>query len=97
MVAQGRALPQEFGPKSTAHDRLMEWVEHGCLQHAWARPLPVYDEEIGLDRAWQSADGCLVQARLGKQGGPARPKPPGATRPTAGYPPAGGVAPSATC
>ncbi len=82
--AQWRVLPREFGPKSTAHDRFQEWVEYGCLARAWARLLAVYDDEVGLDWAWQSADGCLVKAPLGKKGGPARRKIPGATPRTAG-------------
>ena len=62
-------LPREFGPKSTVHDRLQEWVEYGCLERAWARLLAQYDDEIGLDWAWQAADGCIVKAPLGKKGG----------------------------
>jgi putative transposase len=96
--AQWAAWPREqFGPKSTAHDRLQEWVEYGCLERAWARLLAEYDSEIGLQWAWQAADGCIVKAPLGKKGAAARPRRPGRTRPTAGYPPAGGAARSATC
>ncbi len=91
--AQWEAWPREqFGPKSTAHDRLQEWVEHGCLERAWARLLAEYDGELGLQWEWLSADGCIVKAPLGKKGGPVRPRRPGATPPTA--PNAG---PSATC
>ena len=80
---QWQALPREFGPKPTVHDRFQEWVEHGCFARAWARFLEAYDGEVGLDWQWQAADGCLVQAPLGKKGGPARRRRPGRTRPTA--------------
>ena len=77
--SQWAALPRVFGAKSTVHARCQEWVEHGCLAQAWARLLEVYDDAVGLDWQWQSADGCLVKAPRGKQGGPARRKTPGAT------------------
>jgi len=89
---QWQALPREFGPKSTVHDRFQEWVEYGCFAAAWARLLAVYDDEVGLDWQWQAADGCLVKAPLGTKGGPARRKRPGTTLPTVGS-----VAPSGTC
>jgi transposase len=89
---QWAALPREFGPKSTVHDRLQEWVEHAHFAVAWARFLEAYDGEIGIDWAWQAADGCLVKAPLGKKGRPARRRRPGATPPTAGS-----AAPSGTC
>ena len=89
---QWATLPRAFGAKSTVHARFQEWVEHGCLARAWARLLEVYDDAIGLDWQWQSADGCLIKAPLGKKGGPVRRKPPGAIRPTAGN-----AGPSAMC
>jgi putative transposase len=96
--AQWKAWPREqFGPKSTAHDRLQEWVEYGCLERAWARLLAEYDGELGLQWEWLAADGCIVKAPLGKKGAAARPRRPGATPPTAGYPLAGGAARSGTC
>ena len=87
------AWPRErFGARSTAHDRLPEWVEHGCLARAWARLLAVYDDDVALDWQWQAADGCIVKAPLGKKGGPARRKR------RARIPPTGGnVARNATC
>lgn len=90
--AQWAALPREFGPKSTCHARFQEWVRAGVFARAWALLLQEYDAEIGLDWAWQAADGCLVKAPLGKRGLLARPRRPGATRPTAAR-----AAPSATC
>ena len=66
--AQWCALPPEFGPKSTAYDRFREWVEYGCLQKAWAVLLQEYDQVLGIDWQWQSADGCIIKAPLGKRG-----------------------------
>ena len=78
--AQWAAWPRaQFGPKSTAHDRLQEWVEYGCLERAWARLLAEYDGELGLQWEWLAADGCIVKAPLGKKGAAARPRRPGAT------------------
>jgi transposase len=90
--SQWAALPREFGPKSTVHERFTEWVESGALERAWAVLLRAYDGAIGLDWTWQAADGCIVKAPFGKKGAPARRKPPAPTRPTAASP-----APSATC
>ncbi len=89
---QWAALPREFGPKSTVHDRFQEWVAHGCFAQAWALLLERYDGEVGLDWQWQAADGCIVKAPLGKRGRRERPRPPAATRPTGAS-----VAASATC
>jgi transposase len=90
--SQWAALPREFGPKSTVHERFSEWVETGALHRAWAVLLHEYDGTLGLDWSWQAADGCLIKAPFGKKGGPARRKPPAATPPTAAN-----LAPSATC
>jgi len=81
--SQWAALPHEFGAKSTAHDRLKEWVAYGCLQAAWAHLLHVYDDEIGLEWEWQSADGCIIKAPLGKKGGLEKRRRPAPTPPTA--------------
>ena len=98
---QWQALPREFGAKSTVNDRFREWVAHGCFARAWARLLEVYNDEIGLDWAWQAADGCIVKAPLGKKGGLARrrrraPTPPTAARaaPSGTWAPRGGGGPS---
>ncbi len=89
--AQWAALPREFGPKSTVHERFSEWAATGALERAWAVLLREYDGTVGLDWAWQAADGCIVKAPFGQKGGLARRKPRGATRPTGASP-----APSAT-
>ncbi len=54
--AQWEALPrQEYGPKSTVHVRLKEWMEYGCLKRAWAVLLEEYDSEIGIE--WEEQAG----------------------------------------
>jgi putative transposase len=89
--SQWAALPREFAPKSTAHERFTEWVSSGALERAWAVLLRSYDDELGLDWTWQAADGCIVKAPFGKKGGLVRRKPPGLTPPTAGNPAANGT------
>ena len=74
--SQWAALPREFGPKSTVHERFTEWVNDGKLKRVWEILLREYDAEIGLDWTWLAADGCLVKAPFGKKGGPARTNPP---------------------
>jgi transposase len=90
--AQWQAVPARYGPKSTVHDRLVEWVTHGCLAAAWALLLERYDKEIGLQWEWQAADGCMVKAPLGKKGALASRRRRAPTRPTAAS-----AAASATC
>ena len=81
--AQWSQVPREFGPKSTVFLRYSEWVATGALERAWAVLLREYDELIGLDWLWQTADGCMVKAPFGNKGGLARRKPRAATPPIA--------------
>lgn len=90
--SQWAALPREFGPKSTVHERFTEWVATGNLARAWAVLLEEYDVDLGLDWTWQAADGCIVKAPFGKKGGLVRRRPRGATPPTGANP-----APSGAC
>ena len=90
--AQWSAVPRAFGPKSTVHDRFQEWVRTGAFARAWTLLLEEYDEFVGLDLHWQSADGCLVKAPLGKKGDPEKLNAPAAILPIAGN-----AAPSAIC
>ena len=90
--AQWQEMPAAFGPTSTVHARFQEWVQTGAFARAWTLLLEEYDGFVGLDLHWQSADGCLIKAPLGKKGGLARPRRPAATPPTAAR-----VAPNGTC
>jgi len=83
---QWAALPREFGPKSTVHERFSEWVADDKLARAWAVLLAEYDAAIGLDWSWLAADGCIVKAPFGKKGLPARRTARAATPPTAANP-----------
>lgn len=77
--SQWAALPREFGPKSTVHERFTEWVTDGKLERVWEILLREYDAEIGLDWNWLAADGCLVKAPFGKKGGLVNASPPAPT------------------
>ncbi len=90
--AQWRTLPPEFGPKSTVHARFQEWVRSGAFDHAWTLLLQEYDAFVGLDLHWQSADGCLIKAPLGKKGGLEKLNGRGPTPPIGAN-----VAPNAIC
>lgn len=65
---QWRALPTEFGPKSTVYQRFREWLSQGCLEKVWLCLLKKYDATIGISWEWCAADGCIVKAPLGKRG-----------------------------
>ena len=69
---QWRALPREFGPATTVHDRFQRWVVTGALQRLWEACLQRYGQEQGIQWAWQAADGCLVKAPLPPQRAPRR-------------------------
>ena len=74
--AQRRAVAAPAAcARLTANDRLPGWVAHGCSARAWARPLAAYGGEVGLDRRWQAAGGCIVKAPPGKKGGGTRRHP----------------------
>ena len=78
--SQWSEIPPRYGPKSTIVDRCKGWAEEGHLQMAWAILLTEYDDLIGIDWEWQSADGCIVKAPLGKRGLMVRRKRPAATQ-----------------
>ena len=76
---QWKAVPAEYGSGSTVHRRFQRWVELGCFEAIWQRLLQHYDDEIGLQWRWQSADASLQKAPLGGEKKPA-PIPPIAPR-----------------
>ncbi len=89
--SQWSQLPREYGPKSTVHERFTEWIETGALHRAWAVLLQTYDADLGLDWAWQAADGCIVKAPFGKKGALARRRPRDGTPPIGANPAANGT------
>jgi transposase len=82
--SQWKEIPRRYEAKSTIHDRLVEWVEAGVFEQAWALLLQDFDALEGIDWTWQAADGCIVKAPLGKKGLLARRKRPGRTLRTVG-------------
>lgn len=88
---QWRALPREYGPATTIHDRFQQWVKTNAFQRLWEACLQRYGEERGVQWAWQAADGALVKAPLPPKRRPRRARW-GQTRPTGAK-----TAASATC
>ncbi len=55
----------ELCAKSTAHDRLGEWVAEGVFLKLWQASVEGFDELKGIDWAWLSMDGAMTKAPLG--------------------------------
>ena len=64
---QWKALPRCLGPGSTAHDRFQQWERHGVFRRLFELGLLLYDTLKGLDWQWQSMDGAITKAPLGKE------------------------------
>jgi|SRR6266849_58887 len=64
---QWKALPKEsFGAASSIHSYFQQWVNAGVFQTIWKAGLAEYDEMEGIAWVWQSADGGMVKAPLGR-------------------------------
>lgn len=64
---QWKALPKEiFGSPSAIHRYFMEWEAQGFFKALWHRGLAEYDEMEGIVWEWQSIDGSMYKAPLGK-------------------------------
>jgi len=50
---------------SSAHRRFQEWREAGVFHEFWRQGLLKYDEVVGIDWEWLSADGAMTKAPLG--------------------------------
>jgi putative transposase len=50
---------------SSAHRRFQEWRTAGVFQEFWRQGLLEYDEKIGIDWSFLSADGAMTKAPLG--------------------------------
>jgi putative transposase len=70
---QWNAIPGSLSASSTAHDRFQEWQADGVFERLWCAGLYMYDEEKGIDWAWQAMDGAMTKAPLG--GECTRPNP----------------------
>ena len=64
---QWKALPRTLGASSTVHDRFQEWESQDLFLKLWAKGLHQYDELKGLDWEWQSMDGAMTKAPLGRE------------------------------
>lgn len=64
---QWKALPKEkFGAASSVHAYFQQWVKQGVFQAIWKSGLAEYDEMEGIAWVWQSADGGMTKAPLGR-------------------------------
>jgi putative transposase len=64
---QWKAIPSCFAPGSTAHQYFQEWVELGVFDAIWQLALQEYDDLIGLNWSWQSADCAMTKSPLGHE------------------------------
>jgi putative transposase len=64
---QWNAIPRSLSASSTAHDRFQEWQADGMFERLWIAGLYMYDEEKGIERAWQAMDGAMTKAPLGSE------------------------------
>jgi len=65
---QWKALPRSLGAPSTVHDRFQEWREAGVFEQMWKEGLLEYDDKKGIEWEWQSIDGTMTKAPLGRDG-----------------------------
>lgn len=64
---QWKALPREFGAASAVHRYFRYWCEQGFFEALWAAGLEAYDEVVGINWTWLSADGCMTKAPLAQE------------------------------
>ena len=55
---------------SSAHRRFQEWEQAGVFAEIWRRGLLEYDQVVGIDWSFLSADGAMTKAPLRAQDGP---------------------------
>ncbi len=63
---QWNALPREVGASTTVYDRFRLWMETGFFQRMWEAGLYEFDELVGIEWEWQSLDGAMTKAPLGR-------------------------------
>lgn len=69
---QWKAVPREFGSRSTLHRYFQQWEAAGVFRRLWKGCLLEYDELKGIAWNWQSVDGAMTKSPLG--GGKCRQK-----------------------
>jgi len=64
---QWKALPTErFGSASSIHAYFRIWLKQGFFLALWRAGLAEYDEMEGIAWSWQSVDGTIVKAPMGR-------------------------------
>ena len=65
---QWKALPKEkFGSASSVHQYFLDWEKAGFFESLWRAGLAEYDDMEGIVWRWQSIDGSMMKAPLGKE------------------------------
>ena len=78
---QWEALKQtDLCAKSTAHDRLQEWVQAGVFEKLWYAGVEQFDDLKDIDWNWLSMDGGMTKAPLGGEKDGAQSDGPRQTR-----------------
>jgi putative transposase len=68
---QWKALPRQYGAKSTVYDRFRYFARQGLFIRLWQDSVTLYDEFHGIDWEFLAMDGCHSMAPLGgKDTGP---------------------------
>ena len=62
----GMLCHAELGASSTVHDRFQEWEQEGLFRAHGLAGLIQYEEVQGIEWEWQSVDGAMTKAPLGK-------------------------------
>ena len=62
---QWKAIPDQFAPGSTVHDRFQELVQAGVFEEMFALMVARYQNARGLDLDWCSMDTAMVKAPKG--------------------------------
>lgn len=62
---QWKAIPRSLVAGSTAHDYFQLWQEMGLFHRIWHEALKVYEDQVGIEWAWQALDGAMTKAPLG--------------------------------
>lgn len=62
---QWKALPKQYGAKSTVYDRFRYFARQGLFKRLWQASIAQYDEFHGVDWEFLSMDGCHSMAPLG--------------------------------
>jgi len=52
---------------SSAHRRFQEWTQAGVFNKLWTLGLEEYDAVKGIEWEWQSLDGAMTKAPLGRE------------------------------